>query len=119
LYCTDWWITSQEQGHKEQNRTFRGITKEEIHAKFAKFDEDANGTMDTHELGGLIADLGYPLEGAELMALMEWLDRSGDGHISVDEFTRWFTGDLDGQSFRSLGHPAGDEIMGIPPQEGV
>ena len=46
---------SQEQGHKEQNRTFRGITKEEIHAKFAKFDEDGNGTLDKKELISFIA----------------------------------------------------------------
>jgi Ca2+-binding EF-hand superfamily protein len=115
----DWWITSQEAGHPETNRTFRGITREEIAEKFTKYDEDENGQMDTQELGGLVGELGYPLQGDALHALMEWLDRSGDGKISLEEFTRWFTGELDGQSFRSLGHPAGDEVMGIPPQQGV
>jgi hypothetical protein len=48
--------------------------------------------MDTQELGRLVGELGYPLQvtqGNELQALMERLDRSGDGKISLVHWRAW------------------------------
>jgi hypothetical protein len=57
---------------------------------FAEFDADNSGVIDSGELSNLLTALGYPMEGADLEQLVLWLDKSGDGQISLEEFQAWW-----------------------------
>ena len=60
--------------------------RDKVEDAFDSFDTDGTGQIDVHELGALTAALDYPMHGEELSQLMAWLDKSGDGLVSLEEF---------------------------------
>lgn len=73
--------------------------RETIRAAFARYDEDANGSIDARELRRLIEDLGGVLTDSDLSAALRVLDKDRNGVIDLQEFIGWWTSqaaDLDG-----------------------
>jgi calmodulin len=57
---------------------------------FNHYDKDGNGTLDSVELSKFMADLGEPLNDAELDEALKILDKNGDGKIQIEEFLSWW-----------------------------
>jgi len=53
---------------------------------FNIFDMDSSGSVDLHELGGLMQALGISLEEDEKRCMMKEFDKDNSGSISFDEF---------------------------------
>jgi len=58
----------------------------ELAEVFQVFDMDNSGTVDMHELGGLMQALGISLEDDEKRNMMKEFDKDNSGSISFDEF---------------------------------
>jgi hypothetical protein len=65
--------------------------QQQVREAFESFDTDGTGHIDVQELGALTAALEYPMGGDDLVQLMAWLDKSGDGLVSLDEFMDYWT----------------------------
>ena len=65
--------------------------EEAITFAFTEFDKDGTGEMDKFELGDLITALDRPMSPDQLAVVMETLDISGDGRISLAEFSAYWT----------------------------
>jgi len=59
---------------------------EEFRKSFDHFDKDHSGSLEKHELKACLSSLDQELNDDELDALMQKVDKSGDGKISFDEF---------------------------------
>lgn len=62
-----------------------------IRKKFDEFDLDQSGTIDTRELISLCKSLGAELTRDQAEAAIKMLDKSGDGFVSLEEFTAWWS----------------------------
>nr|AAF25622.1 unknown protein [Sterkiella nova] len=71
----------------------------EVIAKvFKTFDKDGSGFIDRNELGQVAAELGRPLDAAELEECIQDLDTNKDNQISQDEFKKWWLSGRQGLS---------------------
>ena len=71
----------------------------EVIAKvFKTFDKDGSGFIDRNELGQVAAELGRPLDAAELEECIQDLDTNKDNQISLEEFKRWWLSGRQGLS---------------------
>lgn len=73
--------------------------RETIRAAFARYDEDASGSIDACELRRLVEDLGGAMTDRSLSAALRVLDNDRSGTIELQEFVNWWTSrviDLDG-----------------------
>jgi len=61
-----------------------------IASLFRYYDSDQSGFIDRDEFELLVADLGEIQDEAELTANLASIDASGDGKISLDEFSTWY-----------------------------
>lgn len=59
---------------------------EELGDTFTIFDMDGSGSVDLHELGGLMQALGISLDDSEKACMMKEFDKDNSGSISFDEF---------------------------------
>lgn len=67
-----------------------GKMEAEIAHLFLHYDQDGSGFIDEGEFAFLAFDLGAPLTEAEVSSAVKDIDTSGDGKISLAEFTAWF-----------------------------
>lgn len=67
-------------------------TEREVAVKFAEFDADHSGGLDSGELARLCQALGAPQSLNELEAALFILDKDADGKISYEEFLSWWQG---------------------------
>lgn len=65
--------------------------RETIRAAFARYDEDASGSIDARELRRLVEDLGGVLTDSDLSAALRVLDKDRNGAIDLQEFIGWWT----------------------------
>mmetsp|Transcript_8875 Transcript_8875/g.25571 ORF Transcript_8875/g.25571 Transcript_8875/m.25571 type:complete len:664 (+) Transcript_8875:296-2287(+) len=68
----------------------RAMTAAMVEAAFNHFDLDGSGFIERKELVGLAKQLGQALSKEEINALMVQIDKSGDGKISLQEFSSWW-----------------------------
>jgi Ca2+-binding EF-hand superfamily protein len=73
-----------------QHGSAGGSEADNLKAVFQNFDADGTGYIEAHELGQLLAALGFPMDGQQLGAAATALDTSGDGWISFQEFKQWW-----------------------------
>lgn len=70
--------------------TVDGEERSRIRETFQCYDGDGSGSLDTNELRGALADLGYcpqsREEKLEFQQIMEEVDREGDGELDINEF---------------------------------
>ncbi|CAK0833025.1 unnamed protein product [Prorocentrum cordatum] len=69
----------------------------ELDEAFNKYDTDQSGTIDTAELGGLLAGLGHRVASSELTALVVEHDGNRSGSLDDFEFLRLMRQHRDGQ----------------------
>lgn len=67
-------------------------TEREVALKFAEFDVDHSGGLDSTELARLCQSLGAPQSLNELEVALFILDKDADGKISYEEFLGWWQG---------------------------
>jgi len=60
----------------------------EIHAAFAKFDRDGNGTIEKRELEASMRSCGLSVEDNSVEELLCTVDTDGDGKIQFEEFLK-------------------------------
>ena len=65
---------------------------EEIACAFAVYDPDSTTFISTDRLGGLMRDLGMPLNAHQLAQAEAQLDRNHCGQVSFGEFLLWWKG---------------------------
>ena len=65
---------------------------------FSAFDKDGNGHIDFSELREVSKELGRELDPAELDECMKDLDINKDGHITYEEFSKWWLSGRQGLS---------------------
>lgn len=63
---------------------------EQIQKVFKAFDKDNSNFIDLNELRDVSAELGRPMDAAELEECMKDLDTNKDGKISFEEFSQWW-----------------------------
>lgn len=68
-------------------------SEEDLKGKWAKYDEDSNGTLDCKELTKFIKDAGIDMSRNEVAATFLALDRNFDDVISYEEFYSWWIAD--------------------------
>ena len=76
-------------------RSKTGKSTADAIANFKKFDKDGSGYLDTKELDALFRTLGVTLSKNELETAVFVLDKNGDGHVSQEEFVRWWETETD------------------------
>lgn len=69
---------------------FKKPTQEELRAAFRQFDQDGSGYIQVQELSNIMNKMGRHVSKAELEAMINSIDSSGDGKISFEEFQRLF-----------------------------
>ncbi|ETW04047.1 hypothetical protein, variant [Aphanomyces invadans] len=62
----------------------------DIKGIFREFDRDGSGAIDSKELQALLSKLGQTVDDAQLSRVMEAMDTSGDGLVTLDELTTWW-----------------------------
>jgi hypothetical protein len=67
-------------------------TEKDVALKFAQFDTDNSGALDSAELARLCRSLGAQQTLNELEAALFVLDKNADGKISYEEFIDWWQG---------------------------
>ena len=59
----------------------------------SKYDKNKDGTIDIHELGHLLKDMNglnrFPPR-THIASVMQDLDVDGNGHVTTDEFVKWY-----------------------------
>lgn len=63
---------------------------------FAMFDKDGDGTIDTGELGTVMANLGLKVSPLEIQEMIEQVDTDKNGTIEFDEFCNLMASKLSG-----------------------
>jgi Ca2+-binding EF-hand superfamily protein len=63
---------------------------EEVEMTFDALDKSGDGVIESSELGEVLSVLGAPATDDSLQAMMQVLDRNGDGEISKDEFVQFY-----------------------------
>uniref|UniRef100_A0A7S1C6V1 EF-hand domain-containing protein n=1 Tax=Bicosoecida sp. CB-2014 TaxID=1486930 RepID=A0A7S1C6V1_9STRA len=87
---------SSEQVYAEEDKA---AVLEEVRKKFAKYDTDNSGEIETSELGALIADVtGEKMTPLELQDAIRVLDTDGGGTVGWREFRAWFLSDEDDEA---------------------
>ena len=64
-----------------------------VEAAFSKYDQDMSGFIDASELAYMLDDLGVEVTEERLREAFEMLDTDGNGVISFDEFSSWWSRD--------------------------
>ena len=66
--------------------------REVVQIAFQRYDKDNSGSIDINEVSEMMREeLHEPIEGQELEACMEEMDKDGNGVIDFEEFLDWFT----------------------------
>lgn len=81
---------SSQTAFKQLDAVRSQINESDVDSKFAAFDKDSSGYLDSHELGALVRALGANMTVNELESALFILDKNGDGRISLQEFKRWW-----------------------------
>jgi CRP-like cAMP-binding protein len=68
----------------------RGLTNEDIEHVFHQFDVDGNGSLDLNDVTRLMHRMDPDFPEAEIRALLNFVDVSEDGQITMDEFKSLF-----------------------------
>lgn len=66
-----------------------------VRETFDQFDKDKSGSVDIGELGELLSQLGCDIHGKHannLQLAMQAINRTGNGMITFEEFSRWYVG---------------------------
>ena len=74
---------------KSEKKTFvppEARKRNNVHQIFRKFDIDGSNSIEEEELSALLRTLQVPMTPAEVHALLQELDTSGDGSIGFEEF---------------------------------
>lgn len=82
--------TSSTKAFAQLAKLRDSIHEKDVEEKFAQFDADHSGFMESCELGNLTAALGASMSIHELESAMFILDKNGDGKISLVEFKKWW-----------------------------
>ncbi len=61
---------------------------------FKRYDADGSGTIEAHELGEVMKELGQQLSPAELSKMIDEIDTDGSGEIDFEEFMQAVTGKM-------------------------
>ena len=63
---------------------------------FKALDADGSGFLEEDEIGRAALELGFPFEsGKELRDVFERMNVSGDGKVTLEEFSNWWTSESD------------------------
>ncbi|RLN57599.1 hypothetical protein BBJ28_00007515 [Nothophytophthora sp. Chile5] len=96
----------KQRRHRRQQLTLTSMTQQatamtELEAQqlrekkvavlFKTFDTDGSGFLDEQELLRLTKALGYDMEETQVNRMMQVMDVSGDGHVSLPEFLSFWT----------------------------
>ena len=73
--------------------------EEECRSAFTLFDRDDSGIIDVQELQALAKELGARLSAEQARQVFAQIDTDQSGGIDVDEFTTWWKGQVDDDSF--------------------
>lgn len=69
---------------------FKKHSRQELMAAFKKFDTDNNGSISVKELNDVLTRLGRHVSRADVEAMIQSIDTSGDGKVSFEEFCKLF-----------------------------
>lgn len=69
--------------------------RSEVGKVFERFDKNGDGKISVVELGDVLKALGSVTSAEELAKMMQEIDTDSDGHISLDEFVAFCSGDAD------------------------
>lgn len=69
---------------------FKRYSQDELRVAFRQFDRDGSGYIQTRELEEIMQQMGRRFNKEEVDAMINSLDKSGDGKISFDEFVILF-----------------------------
>lgn len=69
---------------------FKHYSQEELRLAFRQFDRDGSGYIQARELEDIMQQMGRRFNKQEVEAMVNSLDKSGDGKISFDEFVVLF-----------------------------
>ncbi|PAA90175.1 hypothetical protein BOX15_Mlig029060g2 [Macrostomum lignano] len=76
-----------------------------LRGAFEKFDSDGSGYLDRGELKDALTSMGMePLEDEEIDDMFSMADSDADGKLSIDEFVRVLTMDLEDMIDQSTGY---------------
>eukprot|EP00658_Telonema_sp_P-2_P035832 TRINITY_DN26004_c0_g1_i1.p1 TRINITY_DN26004_c0_g1~~TRINITY_DN26004_c0_g1_i1.p1 ORF type:complete len:785 (-),score=206.36 TRINITY_DN26004_c0_g1_i1:274-2628(-) len=67
-----------------------GLSRSGLDDLFGLFDTDGTNTINGREFRTVMASLGVPLPLPVANALVTKLDRTGNGQLNLDDFSRWF-----------------------------
>lgn len=68
------------------------MSDEDIARVFSNYDPHGIGEIGVDNIGGLMSDLGTPLEAPQLQMAVQQLDEKGSGVITFGEFLMWWRG---------------------------
>jgi Ca2+-binding EF-hand superfamily protein len=69
---------------------FKPYTQEEIRTVFRQFDQDGSGYIQAEELENILQRMGRRYNKDQIDAMINSVDKSGDGKIGFDEFLLLF-----------------------------
>jgi calmodulin len=69
---------------------FKKYSQDELRAAFRQFDQDGSGYIQADELENIMHKMGRRFNKTQIDAMVQSLDKSGDGKISFDEFVQLF-----------------------------
>lgn len=67
----------------------------DIAARFARYDANDDGKLETAEMGRLFAETGLSVSEDETAAALDLLDKRGSGFVEFDEFVEWYMETVD------------------------
>ncbi len=69
---------------------FKKYSQDELRVAFRQFDQDGSGYIQANELEYIMQKMGRRFNKDEIDAMVNSLDKSGDGKIGFDEFVLLF-----------------------------
>jgi calcium-binding protein CML len=74
---------------RQYKRSVKGLTEQQIKAKFHACDTNGNGKLDSREFQKLLKKLSIEMGEFEQNLMMEKFDSDGDGYLDIDEFREY------------------------------
>ena len=74
---------------RQYQRSIKGLTEQQIKAKFHACDTNGNGKLDKKEFQKLLKKFGVDMGEFEQNLMMEKFDSDGDGYLDIDEFREY------------------------------